>query len=190
MKLQEFSPSRMPLLLFAAALMVVIIPGSKGFLVVPCAAAAGSRPVAMERRSSSGSRSEMIWPAGVAGSPFGGLKTSSSVAVAMGGKNDGSVAADERGAGSRTTCTCRNCNQQFRRSDNAGDACSFHPGLFTGRLNRVNDVDTSGLEYFWSCCGQPEKSHPGCATGSHASYDDPPEGGDGAWRSPLTGTLR
>lgn len=61
----------------------------------------------------------------------------------------------------------------------------FHPGLFSGRLNRVNDVDTSGLEYFWSCCGQPDKEHPGCATGRHASYDDPEEGGI---RSPLTGS--
>ncbi|CAN0465569.1 unnamed protein product, partial [Laminaria digitata] len=66
----------------------------------------------------------------------------------------------------------------------------FHPGLFSGRLNRVNDVDTSGLEYFWSCCGEGDRSHAGCATGRHASYDDPPEGGEGGWRSPLTGTLR
>lgn len=62
---------------------------------------------------------------------------------------------------------------------------SYHPGFFSGRLNRVNDVDTSGLEYFWSCCGQPDKEHPGCITGRHASYDNPEEGGV---RSPLTGS--
>lgn len=60
----------------------------------------------------------------------------------------------------------------------------FHPGFFSGRLNRVNDVDTSGLEYFWSCCGQPDKEHSGCITGRHVSYDDPEDGGV---RSPLTG---
>ncbi|CAM9817695.1 unnamed protein product [Ectocarpus sp. 4 AP-2014] len=91
---------------------------------------------------------------------------------------------------STATSTCRNCKQQFNPDDNVDGSCSYHPGLFSGRLNRINDVDTSGLEYFWSCCGETDTSHPGCVKGKHASYDDPPEGGDGAWRSPLTGTLR
>lgn len=49
----------------------------------------------------------------------------------------------------------------------------FHPGLYSGRLNRVNDVDTSGLEFFWSCCGEYDHEHPGCKRTRHASYDDP-----------------
>lgn len=28
------------------------------------------------------------------------------------------------------------------------------PGIYSGRLNRINDVDTSDLEFFWSCCGE------------------------------------
>eukprot|EP00903_Cladosiphon_okamuranus_P011696 g11001.t1 len=92
-------------------------------------------------------------------------------------------AAPNGGSGGGTS-TCRNCKKQFRRDENEDGACSYHPGFFSGRLNRVNDVDTSGLEYFWSCCGQPDKDHPGCTTGRHVSYDDPEDGG---LRSPLTG---
>ncbi|CAN0049103.1 unnamed protein product [Choristocarpus tenellus] len=87
----------------------------------------------------------------------------------------------------KTLRTCRNCHSQFYPEDNNDEACRFHPGIFTGRLNRVNDVDTSGLEYFWSCCGEYELDHPGCVVTSHESYDDPPIQG---WRSPLTGTHR
>ncbi|CAN0033891.1 unnamed protein product, partial [Discosporangium mesarthrocarpum] len=63
----------------------------------------------------------------------------------------------------------------------------YHPGIFSGRLNRVNDTDTSDLEFFWSCCGEMDPDHPGCTVGPHESYSDPPPSG---WRSPLTGVLR
>lgn len=68
--------------------------------------------------------------------------------------------------------TCKNCKKQY---DSKGKdvKCRFHAGIYTGRLNRVNDVDTSGLEYFWSCCGNEELSSPGCTINEyHVSYDD------------------
>lgn len=67
--------------------------------------------------------------------------------------------------------TCKNCKKQFKNDDNV--ACVFHPGIYTGRLNRINDVDTSDLEFFWSCCGEYSISSTGCiSTGKHYSYDD------------------
>ncbi|CAN0027696.1 unnamed protein product, partial [Hapterophycus canaliculatus] len=66
--------------------------------------------------------------------------------AATGGNGHKSGAGRSTSSGS--TSTCRNCKQQFRRDENTEDACSFHPGLFSGRLNRINDIDTSGLEYF------------------------------------------
>lgn len=45
--------------------MMVTVPGSEGFLVVPRAATAGSQPVSMQRKSSSSSYgSKRVWPTG------------------------------------------------------------------------------------------------------------------------------
>jgi hypothetical protein len=83
--------------------------------------------------------------------------------------------------------TCQFCKQQYLPSENtAGNSCVYHPGLFTGRLNRINDVDCSDLEFFWSCCGEYDKAHPGCFKGRHAGYGEELDG----WRSPLTGKQR
>ena len=70
--------------------------------------------------------------------------------------------------------TCRNCKKQFDNSNsNSSTICSFHPGIYSGRLNRVNDIDTSGLEYFWSCCGQDSVHAEGCIKNTkHVSYDE------------------
>ena len=76
------------------------------------------------------------------------------------------------------TRVCRNCKQQYNNNDipNANSqesGCQFHPGIYSGRLNRINDVDTSDLEYFWSCCGNYDLTSKGCILSSkHVSYDD------------------
>ena len=67
--------------------------------------------------------------------------------------------------------TCKNCKKQYDSIKN-DNSCRFHSGMYTGRLNRVNDVDTSDLEYFWSCCGVYDLDEPGCLIQQHASYDD------------------
>jgi hypothetical protein len=68
--------------------------------------------------------------------------------------------------------TCKNCKKQYDNKSN-DIKCIFHTGIYTGRLNRVNDVDTSDLEYFWSCCGNEELSSIGCNINEyHVSYDD------------------
>jgi len=62
--------------------------------------------------------------------------------------------------------TCKHCKKQFPEDLSGGETspCTFHTGIFTGRLNRINDVDTSDLEYFWTCCGSYELSALGCFT--------------------------
>uniref|UniRef100_A0A0G4H9F9 CHORD domain-containing protein n=1 Tax=Chromera velia CCMP2878 TaxID=1169474 RepID=A0A0G4H9F9_9ALVE len=80
--------------------------------------------------------------------------------------------------------TCRQCKKPFLKSQNAETGCVFHPGFYTGRLNRVNDVDTSDLEFFWSCCGEYDRGHPGCTNTHHVSYDD-----EGPTWSVLTGKI-
>ena len=67
--------------------------------------------------------------------------------------------------------TCKNCKKQYDSIKN-DNSCRFHSGIYTGRLNRVNDVDTSDLEYFWSCCGMYNLDEPGCLIQQHTSYDD------------------
>ncbi|CAM9979078.1 unnamed protein product [Ectocarpus sp. 12 AP-2014] len=166
-------------LVLLAGALVGITPGSEGFLGAPRSAVAAGRSGTAGRRgccrtTSARQGGQVI----VAANSGGGEDTAATV-------GDVHVVS-----ASTATSTCRNCKQQFNPDDNVDGSCSYHPGLFSGRLNRINDVDTSGLEYFWSCCGETDPSHPGCVKGEHASYDDPPEGGDGAWRSPLTGTLR
>ena len=79
--------------------------------------------------------------------------------------------------------TCKNCKKTFIKGDDS--VCSFHPGLYTGRLNRINDVDTSDMEFFWSCCGNYDLNSSGCInTKQHVSYDD--DGDDNKY-SVLTG---
>jgi hypothetical protein len=81
--------------------------------------------------------------------------------------------------------TCKACKQQYQASNEGTceEVCSFHPGIFSGRLNRINDIDTSDLEYFWSCCGAYELESRGCIQRSrHTSYDD-----EGVTYSILTG---
>ncbi|EWM28070.1 hypothetical protein Naga_100044g2 [Nannochloropsis gaditana] len=77
------------------------------------------------------------------------------------------------------TKTCRACLKQFNPSENPPSACTFHPGIYTGRLARIDDTDPSGAkDFFWSCCGG-EREHPGCTHDHHRSFDDPP----GPWQS-------
>jgi hypothetical protein len=75
-----------------------------------------------------------------------------------------------------TASTCRFCKKQYDCSDNLlGKAgpCVFHPGIYSGRLNRVNDIDTSDKEFFWSCCGEYELGAVGCINAErHYSYDE------------------
>lgn len=70
-----------------------------------------------------------------------------------------------------TKKTCKHCKKQY--IPGGEDDCTFHPGIYSGRLNRINDVDTSDLEFFWSCCGEYELGAMGCVRGrKHVSYDD------------------
>eukprot|EP01041_Mallomonas_annulata_P007102 gene7102-14447_t len=72
-----------------------------------------------------------------------------------------------------TSRTCKQCKQQFNPAHNfKSKTCTFHPGIYSGRLNRINDVDTSDLEFFWSCCGEYQLSSIGCLTTHHYTYDD------------------
>ena len=66
--------------------------------------------------------------------------------------------------------TCKNCHLQYVPRDNMNSkTCKFHPGIYSGRLNRINDIDTSDLEYFWSCCGEYNLSAIGCVSSYHYS---------------------
>uniref|UniRef100_A0A7S1TIL7 Uncharacterized protein n=1 Tax=Compsopogon caeruleus TaxID=31354 RepID=A0A7S1TIL7_9RHOD len=67
---------------------------------------------------------------------------------------------------------CRLCKGQYDPGQNTGRSCRRHSGYYSGRLNRVNDVDTSDLEYFWNCCGEESKHAHGCEWGHHVSYDE------------------
>ena len=68
--------------------------------------------------------------------------------------------------------TCKRCRQQYVERSGSG-ICISHPGIYSGRLNRVNDVDTSDKEFFWSCCGNYDLSAPGCLIlDEHHGYDD------------------
>ena len=70
----------------------------------------------------------------------------------------------------KTSRVCRRCKCQYIKKN---EPCSFHPGIYSGRLNRVNDVDTSDLEYFWSCCGKNPIDAEGCIViPDHLSYDE------------------
>jgi hypothetical protein len=70
----------------------------------------------------------------------------------------------------RSSRVCRRCKYQY---ESKNEACTFHPGIYSGRLNRVNDVDTSDLEYFWSCCGKSPIDAEGCVILlEHLSYDE------------------
>ena len=72
---------------------------------------------------------------------------------------------------SHRTSTCRRCKKQFSPEQNT--ICVHHPGIYSGRLNRINDVDTSDKEFFWSCCGEYELHATGCLhLDKHCSYDD------------------
>ncbi|CEM36176.1 unnamed protein product [Vitrella brassicaformis CCMP3155] len=81
--------------------------------------------------------------------------------------------------------TCRQCKRSFVPEHNHSLACCYHAGVFSGRLNRVNDVDTSDLEFFWSCCGEYDREHPGCVVTRHMSFDEADDAT--TWRSPMTG---
>ena len=82
-----------------------------------------------------------------------------------------------------TLKVCKNCKKNYDPKLNTDTSCLYHPGHYSGRLNRINDVDTSDLEYFHSCCGEYDKYHPGCVQGKHVSYDEEETG----WISKATG---
>lgn len=67
---------------------------------------------------------------------------------------------------------CRVCKQHFDPAKNEYGSCKYHPGYYAGRLNRVAPTETSGLEYFWECCGHPDKDAPPCQLSRHLTYDD------------------
>jgi len=64
--------------------------------------------------------------------------------------------------------TCKNCHKTFCK-DSIDQKCNFHPGIYSGRLNRINDIDTKDLEYFWSCCGEYQLESEGCTQAPHQS---------------------
>mmetsp|Transcript_17466 Transcript_17466/g.37942 ORF Transcript_17466/g.37942 Transcript_17466/m.37942 type:complete len:153 (-) Transcript_17466:1701-2159(-) len=67
---------------------------------------------------------------------------------------------------------CRVCKSMYDPAANHDSACVYHEGYYAGRLNRIEPTETSGLEYFWHCCGQYDQSAPGCTRSRHKSYDD------------------
>lgn len=67
---------------------------------------------------------------------------------------------------------CRICKTRFDPSRNGPRSCRHHPELFSGRLLRVEPTETSGLAFFYDCCGATDAAAPGCTYGTHASYDD------------------
>jgi hypothetical protein len=71
-----------------------------------------------------------------------------------------------------TTRVCKVCKQKYNPTENSPQSCRRHPGFYSGRLNRVEATDTSGLEYFWDCCGATAKDAPPCEAGLHRSYDE------------------
>ena len=82
-----------------------------------------------------------------------------------------------------TLKVCKNCKKTYDPKLNTDTSCVYHPGHYSGRLNRINDVDTSDLEYFHSCCGEYDKTDPGCVQSKHVSYDEEEMG----WVSKATG---
>ncbi|KAK1859512.1 hypothetical protein I4F81_002107 [Pyropia yezoensis] len=71
-----------------------------------------------------------------------------------------------------TLRVCRKCKQQYDTETNTPASCRTHSAQYRGRLNRIEPTETSGLEYFWHCCGETDRDAPGCALSVHASYDD------------------
>ena len=83
--------------------------------------------------------------------------------------------------------TCRRCHLMFRPSQNHAGACCFHPEIFTGEtkqrwmesgesLERARrDGSLGEIHYYWTCCGQEQRTSLGCARTRHSTYDDPPD---------------
>ena len=84
--------------------------------------------------------------------------------------------------------TCRRCHMMFLPSQNHASSCRYHPEIFTGEtkqrwmesgesLERARrDGSLGEIHYFWTCCGQDQRTAPGCAHTRHSTYDDPPDG--------------
>jgi len=70
------------------------------------------------------------------------------------------------------TNLCCVCKNRFNVTDNNPSSCRFHLYSYSGRLNRVEPTDCSGLEFIWNCCGSTDVDAPGCTLGRHVSYDD------------------
>lgn len=70
------------------------------------------------------------------------------------------------------TRVCRVCKQRFELSQNGPRACRHHTTMFTGRLLRVSPTETSGIGFFYDCCGADNADAPGCTYGFHHTYDD------------------
>jgi hypothetical protein len=83
--------------------------------------------------------------------------------------------------------TCRRCHQSFAPSQNTATACRYHPEIFSGEtkqrwmesgesLQKARDDGSLGeIHFFWTCCGQGERTSVGCARTRHSTYDDPPD---------------
>ena len=78
---------------------------------------------------------------------------------------------------------CRFCLKPFVRESST--PCFYHPGLFVCRyhpnsakasgdgLGYYGSPDHEGWEArFWDCCGSEDPDARGCASQSHASFDD------------------
>ena len=92
-------------------------------------------------------------------------------------------------AAAETERTCRRCHQSFRPSQNLVGAspCKYHPEIFSGEtkqrwmesgesLQKARDDGSLGeIHFFWTCCGQGERTSVGCARTRHSTYDDPPD---------------
>jgi len=70
------------------------------------------------------------------------------------------------------TAVCKECKTVFDKERNTDQSCRYHSGYHSGLLNRVAPTETSGLAYFWNCCGQADKEAPGCVVTKHVTYDD------------------
>ncbi|OSX81019.1 hypothetical protein BU14_0027s0046 [Porphyra umbilicalis] len=129
-----------------------------GFLPAP---AVGFRPPVLTARSSLVGRPPLRGVRVAPVSPVGGRSAAAAATAAA-------AAAVPR----MFLKVCRQCKQQYDPEANEPGSCRYHGAQYRGRLNRIEPTETSGLEYFWHCCGDTDVNAEGCVKARHSSYDD------------------